>query len=89
MIEQKYKLPNGNTFILLGNQPIYGCKNVLIKAGGDVVFLKEERIDKVSDIKDDIVNMSKPAFFTKYSWPENSSGNDLYWELKDMYSAVE
>jgi hypothetical protein len=39
MIVHKYKLPNGNTLLWLGNQPIYGCENVLVLAGGNVLFL--------------------------------------------------
>lgn len=82
MIVHKYKLPNGNTLIWLGNQPIYECENVLVLAGGDVLFLKPLKTFRVRDIQSDIEQLSHQEFFEKYDWPDNSSGNDLYWELQ-------
>jgi hypothetical protein len=82
MIEQKYKLPNGNTLIWLGNQPIHGCQNVLILAGGDVQFLKAAEVLKAADVQQEIEHLDRREFFEKYGWPNNSSGNDLYGELK-------
>ena len=84
MIEHKYKLPNGNTLIYLGNQPIYECENVLVLAGGDILFLKPVRTLRIGDIQNDIVRLSHYEFFEKYTWPNNSSGNDLYWELRKI-----
>ena len=81
MIVNKFKLPNKNTLIWLGDQSIYGCDNVLVLAGGDVLFLKPDKTFKVSDIQRDIEQLSHQEFFLKYDWPDNSSGNDLYDEL--------
>lgn len=81
MIASKYKLPNKNTLIWLGNQPIYGCENVLVLAGGDVLFLKPFKTYQITDIQRDIKELSHEQFFDKYEWPDNSSGNDLYLEL--------
>jgi len=89
MIERKFKLPDKNTFIWLGNQPIYGCENVLILAGGDVLFLKPIKRLGVTDIQRDVAQLSRQDFLKKYEWPNNSSGNDLYDELgkTDEYPA--
>ena len=81
MIVHKFKLPNKNTFIYLGNQPIYGCENVLVLAGGDVLFLKPVKSFRVKDIQRDIKQLSHQEFFQKYDWPDNASANDLYDEL--------
>ena len=81
MIVHKYKLPNQNMLIWLGNQPIYGCENVLVLAGGDVLFLKPAKSFRVRDIQRDIEQLSQAEFLEKYEWPNNSSGTDLYWEL--------
>ncbi len=90
MIVEKYKLPNKNTLVWLGNQPIYECENVLILAGGDILFLKPVKSYRVTDIQKDIEQLSREEFFKKYEWPDNSSGNDLYWELRktDEYPAL-
>ena len=82
MIVHKYKLPNGNTLIWLGNQPIYECENVLVLAGGDVLFLKPVKTFRVRDIQRDIEQLSRQEFFEKYDWPDGGSGSDLYWELQ-------
>lgn len=87
MIEQKYKLPNGNIFIWLGNQPIHGCEDVLILYGGDVLFLKTIRKESSESIRKDIEKLEKSAFLDKYEWPHNESGNGLYWELKEIYGS--
>jgi len=81
MIVQKYRLPNGNTLIWLGGQPIYECENILVLAGGDVLFLKPVKSFRVTDIQRDIEQLSRQEFFQKYDWPDNASGNDLYDEL--------
>jgi hypothetical protein len=81
MIVNKFKLPNKNTFIWLGNQPIFGCENVLILSGGNVHFLKPVQTYKIIEIQGDIEQLSRRDFFIKYQWPDNSSGNDLYDEL--------
>lgn len=83
MLVHKYKLPNGNTLIWLGNQPIYGCENVLVLAGGDVLFLKPVKSFRVKDIQGDIGLLNRQEFFQKYDWPDNTSGNDLYNELSN------
>jgi len=91
MIEHKYKLPNGNTLIWLGNQPIYECENVLILAGGDVLFLKPDRRLEVKKLQQDMRQLDRQGFFDKYGWPNNSSGNDLFSELQkeDEYPGFE
>lgn len=81
MIVHKFKLPNKNTLIWLGNQPIYGCENVLVLAGGDVLFLKPFKTFRVRDIQRDIEQLSRQEFFEKYDWPDGGSGSDLYNEL--------
>lgn len=81
MIVHKFKLPNKNTLIWLGNQPIYECENVLILAGGDVLFLKPVKTFRVRDIQRDIEQLSRQEFFEKYDWPDGGSGSDLYDEL--------
>ena len=81
MIVHKYKLPNRNTLIWLGNQPIYECENVLVLAGGEVVFLKPVKSFSIRDIQRDMEQLGRQEFFKKYEWPDDSSGNDLYDEL--------
>lgn len=82
MIQQKWELPNGNTLIWLGNQPIHDCENVLILASGDVIFLRTHRREDGARISNDIANLTKDDFLNAYGWPNNSSGSDLYWELR-------
>jgi hypothetical protein len=86
MIEHKYKLSNGNTLIWLGSQPIYECENVLILAGGDVLFLKPARTLEAREFKQDLERLDQQEFFNKYGWPNNSSASDLYWELRKTVS---
>ena len=86
MIVNKHKLPNGNTLIWLGNQPIYECENVLILAGGDVSFLKPVRTLEVGELKKDLEQLDQQEFLKKYGWPNNSSASDLYWELHKIIS---
>ena len=83
MIVNKFKLPNNNTLIWLGNQPIYECENILILAGREVLFLKTIKEFNIADIQKDMEQLGHDKFFKKYGWPHNSSGHDLYWELKD------
>ncbi len=82
MIEQKYELPNGNILIWLGNQPIHGCANLLILSGGDVLFLRTHRQETGVKIRNDIMTLTKEEFLKAYDWPNNSSGDDLYWEIR-------
>ena len=82
MIEQQWELSNGNRLIWLGDQPIHDCENVLLLTGGDVIFLKNEKRISGTKIKTDIKKLNKAAFFNKYKWPNSSSANDLYKELK-------
>jgi tRNA splicing endonuclease len=83
MIVNKFKLPNKNTLIWLGYQPIYGCENILILAGVEVLFLKTIKSFNIVDIQRDMEKLSHEEFFKKYEWPDNSSGYDLYRELKE------
>jgi hypothetical protein len=82
----KFDLSNGNTLAWLDKKPIHGCTDVLFLAGGDVVFLKEERREISAKIRDDLQTMDKSTFFSTYCWPNNSSGDELYSELKDFYA---
>jgi len=82
MIEQRCELPNGNVFIWLGNQPIHDCENLLILSGGDVLFLRTHRREDGAQIRNDIQTLSKNEFMRTYDWPDNSSGNDLYREIR-------
>ena len=69
MIANKYKLPNGNTLIWFGNQPIYDCENVLILAGKEVLFLKTVKEFSLSDIHRDMEKLGHDKFFKEYDWP--------------------
>jgi len=82
MIEDKYKLPNGNTLICLGDQPISECENVLILAGGDVLFLKPVKRLEVKKLQQDMRVLGRQGFFEKYGWPNDLSGNGLFLELQ-------
>ena len=88
MIEQKYKLPNGNILIWFGNQPIHNCENVLVLSNGDVLFLQTVRQESSEDIKNDITKLNDTKFLNKYGWPSNSSGHDLYYELKEFFTNI-
>jgi len=83
MIASRFKLPNGNTLIWFGNQPIYDCENVLILAGKEVLFLKTVKQVSIGDIRQDMETLGRARFLKEYGWPQNSSGYDLYRELKD------
>ena len=85
MIEQKYELPNGNMSIWLGNQSIHECDNVLILAGGDVLFLKTVERSGSEKIRADIRRLNKADFLNEYGWPNNESGNGLFLELQRLY----
>ena len=54
----------------------------LILSGGDVLFLRTHRREDGLRIRDDIGALTKDAFMTSYGWPNNSSGDDLYWEIR-------
>ena len=82
MIQQKNVLPNGNIIIWLGNQPIHDCEHIVILSGGDVLFLKTERREDGARIRSDINTLDKDTFMKTYDWPNNSSGNDLYSEIR-------
>ena len=86
MIEQIHELPNGNVFIWLGNQPIEGCEHVLILAGGDVKLLRTVKTVTFRNIMEDLGSLSKVDFLKKQGWPNNSSGDSLYSELKRIHS---
>ena len=81
MIQQKYKLPNGSTFIWLGDQLIHGCENVLILSSGDILFLKTHRRENGAKIRSDMKTLTKENFISSYEWPNNSSSSDLYLEI--------
>ncbi|GAI36971.1 unnamed protein product, partial [marine sediment metagenome] len=60
------------------------CDNVLVLAGGDVLFLNPVKSFRITDIQKDMKRLSRKEFFQKYDWPDNSSGNDLYDELSKV-----
>jgi hypothetical protein len=86
MIQQRHELPNGNVFIWLGNQTIQECEHVLILAGGDVKLLKTVETVTFRNIMQDLGSLSKVDFLKKQRWPNNSSGDALYSELKNIHS---
>lgn len=85
---EKYVLPNGNIFVWLGKwkKEEGAIDNVLILAGGDVLFLK---IDKVlplwrKEVRKDLVELDYRAFMEKYELPIDD------WELyKELHSVAE
>ncbi len=91
MIEHKDRLSNGNTLIWLGHQPIHECEDVLILAGGDVLFLKPVKRFEVKKLQQDMRVLGRQGFFEKYDWPNNLSGNSLFLELQkeDEYPSFE
>ena len=88
-MQSKYELPNGNTLIWLGGQPIYECEDVLILAGGDVLFLKPVRRLNGIEVRIDSQTLECEQFLEKYEWPNDSSGRDLFWELRRRFSEIE
>ena len=82
----KYRLPNGNVFIWLGSGGIWGrsesVDNALILDGGDVLFLRTDKILPLYEpkVKEDIKNLSCEEFAKKYELPLNI---DLWKELKN------
>jgi hypothetical protein len=82
MIEQQHDLGNGNILIWLGNQPIQKCEHVLILRGGDVKLLQTAETISGEKLAADLRSLNKAEFLKKYRWPNNSSGDDLYWMLK-------
>lgn len=92
MVLSKYILPNGNVFIWLGRGGIWGeskgIDNVLILAGGDILFLETSKCLSLSDpeIGNDIKNLSRGEFIKKYEMPVNG---DLWKELKQGVVAGE
>jgi hypothetical protein len=84
MIQQKHPLSNGDMLVWLGNQPIQGCEDVLLLASGDVLFLKPVAVLKASDVRQDVGVLDRRQFIEKYRWPDNSSADDLYAELKGV-----
>lgn len=85
MVLFKYKLPNENVFIWVGKGGIWGksegVDNVLVLAGGEVLFLKTIETISLWDekVKEDIKNMGHEEFAKKYKLPTNG---DLWSELK-------
>ena len=82
MIEQQHDLSNGNILIWLGNQPIKNCEHILVLRGGDVKLLQTVETISSERLATDIRNLDKAGFLKKYHFPNNSSGDDLYWVLK-------
>jgi hypothetical protein len=63
VIVNRFKLPNGNTLIWLGNQPIHDCENILILAGKEVLFLKTVKQVSISDIRKDMAALGRTKFY--------------------------
>jgi len=78
-------LPNENVFIWLGKGGMWGesggMDNVLILAGGDVLFLKTIKAISLlkEGVKEDIKNLSYKEFNKKYELPVNG---EIWSELK-------
>ena len=89
MVLFKHKLPNGNVFIWLGGGGIWkesdGIDNVLILYGGDVLFLKTDKILSLNKkgVKEDIETLSYENFTKKYKLPMDI---ELWKELKQGIS---
>jgi len=72
----KYKLPNDNVVIWLGSGFGWvkndGIDNVLILAGGDVLYLKTIKRLSLSDnqVREDLKNLSYNKFYKKYDLPD-------------------
>lgn len=85
MIVDKYKLPNDNVLIWLGTGKGWaesgGIDNVLVLAGGDVLFLKtiKELPLNQKEVREDIKNLSHNKFVEKYEMPTDGG---LWSELK-------
>lgn len=85
MVLFKYKLPNDNVFIWLGKGGTWGksegIDNVLVLAGGDVLFLKTVKAIPLwkEEVKEDVKNLSQEEFTKKYKLPTNG---ELWKELK-------
>jgi len=86
MVLSKFKLPNDNVLIWLGTGGLWGktegVDNVLILAGGDVLFLETIKTIALHDevIREDIANLSCEAIIAKYELPV---GVELIQDLKD------
>lgn len=88
MVLSKHELPNGNIFIWLGKGGIWGkggekesIDNVLILAGGEVLFLKTVKVLPLYEekVKEDIKILKYEEFMAKYELPFNV---DLWKDLK-------
>ena len=89
MVLSKYDLPNKNTVIWLGTGKIWGkgdgtsnMNNVLILAGGEVLFLKTvNTLDLAKkEVQRDILALKFEEFICKYGLPNNE---ELWVELKE------
>lgn len=89
MVLFKHRFPSGNIFIWLGKGDIWGkglkkagIDNVLILAGGDVLFLKTAKVLPLYEekIKEDIKTLTHEDFIKKYDLPADS---DLWKDLKE------
>jgi len=86
MVLSKYKLPNGNVFIWLGTGGVWGesegLDNVLILAGGDILFLKTAKVLSLyqEKVRADVESLGHKEFAAKYEFPIDY---DLWKELKE------
>jgi len=85
MIEARHPLSNDNILIWLGNQPIDECEHILLLAGGDVLFLKTVKTLPSDELRAHLRALREADFIKKHGWPNNSSGKELYRELKKRY----
>jgi hypothetical protein len=85
MVLSRYKLPNDNVLIWLGTGGMWGktkgVDNVLILAGGDVLFLETTKMISLHDqaFREDLANLNPEAIITKYELPTNT---ELIQDLK-------
>jgi len=85
MVLFKYRLPNGNVFIWLGTGRGWGgsegIDNVLVLAGGDVLFLETRSVLSLAEeeVRKDLQKLGYEKFAEKYELPANG---ELWNELK-------
>jgi hypothetical protein len=88
MVLSEYKVENGNSIVWLGKGGIWGngekdeINNVLILAGGEVLFLKTVNALELyrKEVRDDIFALSYEEFIGKYDLPSNK---ELWSKLKE------
>lgn len=89
MTLSKHKLRNGNVFIWLGKSEIWGkggeeegVDNVLILAGGEVLFLKTAKVLPLYEekVREDLKILEYEEFIDRYDFPAD---RDFWKDLKE------